>query len=109
MTGSSLFTHINESFDCEQCGLSVPPAETGCRNHCPHCLSSKHVDINPGDRRSTCLGTLRAITYEVSPKKGLVLIFKCDRCGAVSRNKALRTGVSPDDYDKILALKPTLG
>lgn len=27
------------------------------RNHCPNCLYSLHVDIEPGDRESECGGT----------------------------------------------------
>lgn len=102
----SRFTHINESFHCEACGREVAAAATGCRNHCPHCLTSKHVDINPGDRSNSCLGLLKATGYELDGKKGIVLIFKCERCGAVTRNKAMRDGEMPDDYEKILALTP---
>ncbi|WDF05905.1 RNHCP domain-containing protein [Shouchella hunanensis] len=28
------------------------------RNHCPFCLYSKHQDIIPGDRASTCGGLM---------------------------------------------------
>lgn len=100
------FTHINESFVCEYCHRDVLPAETGCRNHCPHCLTSKHVDVNPGDRANPCQGLLKASGYELDGKKGIVLIFKCQKCGAVTRNKAMRDGVMPDNYDVILALTP---
>lgn len=102
----SRFTHINESFVCEFCHRKVAPAETGCRNHCPHCLTSKHVDINPGDRANSCQGLLQAIGYELDGKKGIVLLFKCKKCGQVTRNKAMRDGEMPDDYDKILSLTP---
>ncbi len=104
-TGLGNFTHINESFDCEYCHKAVPAADSGCRNHCPHCLSSKHVDINPGDRASLCLGQLKAFGYELDRKKGIILHFRCQRCGQESRNKADRHSATPDNYDVILSLR----
>lgn len=98
------FTHRNESFRCEFCSASVLPASVGCRNHCPVCLSSKHVDVKPGDRQNPCHGQLAAMGYELDSRKGLVILFKCKRCGQSTRNVALQTGDMPDDYDKILAL-----
>lgn len=102
------FTHINESFTCEYCHKEILPLkEGGCRNHCPFCLSSKHVDIMPGDRANSCHGQLKAIGYEPNPKKGLVLIFKCGKCSAITRNKsAADDPQQPDDYDLILSLTP---
>ena len=43
----SKFTEIDEEFICENCGKKVPKLGYSCRNHCMHCLYSKHVDINP--------------------------------------------------------------
>jgi len=43
-----LFTRNIENFTCERCGAAVEG--NGFTNHCPACLCSKHVDINPGDR-----------------------------------------------------------
>ena len=41
----------NQSFTCANCGAAVSPlAGGGYRNHCPVCLHSLHVDVNPGDR-----------------------------------------------------------
>ena len=42
----------NESFTCKVCGRLVVPNGAGSdhRNHCPYCLSSQHLDIEPGDR-----------------------------------------------------------
>ena len=102
------FTHINDSFVCEHCHKNVPAASSGCRNHCPHCLTSKHVDINPGDRQNPCLGLLRATGYDLDRKKGIVLLFLCGKCGAKTRNKANQDDpVCPDNYDTILALTKT--
>ena len=44
-------THpCNETFTCKVCGRLCTPdhAGSGHRNHCPNCLSSFHVDIEPG-------------------------------------------------------------
>ena len=104
MAESSRFTHKNPGFTCASCQFLVPPAAKGCRNHCPRCLTSKHVDIYPGDRANRCLGLLRAVSYEIDSKKGIILNFVCTRCGAKTRNKATLTGPEPDNYDVILAL-----
>ena len=68
----SNFTKIDEEFICENCGKHVPKLGYTCRNHCPYCLHSKHVDINPGDRAETCHGTLEPIGLEIDSKKGYV-------------------------------------
>lgn len=103
----SKFTHINTGFECEYCGEVVRPLKTGCRNHCPFCLSSKHVDHFPGDRANPCHGRLKAFAYELDGKKGLILSFQCGRCGFKGRNRAACDDPhQPDDYDLILTLKP---
>ena len=42
----------SEAFRCAVCGREVAPQGAGTRhrNHCPHCLSSLHLDDAPGDR-----------------------------------------------------------
>ena len=98
------FTTINEAFTCIVCEKEIPPANTGCRNHCPYCLSSVHVDINPGDRANPCKGILDCVGYELSKKKGIMLLFKCRKCDASTRNKAIIDGDQVnDDYDLILS------
>lgn len=104
----SRFTHMNPPFCCEQCGQEVPPLPSSCRNHCPFCLTSKHVDINPGDRANPCQGLMDAVDYELNGKKGLILVFRCRRCGGLGRNMAAHeASEAPDNYDRILALKQT--
>ena len=58
------FNMIDENFICEHCGKEVKKAEYTARDHCPYCLYSKHVDINPGDRENTCKGLLKPIGIE---------------------------------------------
>ncbi len=85
---SKKFTKIDEEFICENCKKKVQPLGYSCRNHCPYCLHSKHVDINPGDRAETCKGDLEPISVEINSKKGYIIIFKCKKCGAIRKNKA---------------------
>jgi hypothetical protein len=58
-----LFTKTVEDFVCEHCGEKV--VGDGYTNHCPKCLWSKHVDINPGDRASECQGMMKPINVDV--------------------------------------------
>ena len=97
---AKLFTKIDEGFKCENCGKNVEKLGYTSRNHCPYCLHSKHVDINPGDRKEECRGLLEPIKVELDSKKGYVIIFKCKRCGAIRKNKAAKD----DNMDLIINL-----
>jgi len=91
--GRKNFIPRNDPFVCDHCGANVPPAPKTFRNHCPHCLTGKHVDNNiPGDRASNCLGLMPTTSYEGSDPTKLDLIQKCNKCGKRHRNK-----VAPDD------------
>ena len=57
------FQRTIEDFTCEQCNFAVKG--NGYTNHCPKCLWSKHVDVNPGDRAATCGGLMEPIGAEV--------------------------------------------
>lgn len=94
------FTVIDEEFECENCGKFVTKLGYSCRNHCPYCLHSKHIDINPGDRQENCHGILEPISIEIDSKKGYVIIFKCKKCGKVVKNKA----AEDDNIDEIIRL-----
>lgn len=96
----SNFTVIDEEFVCENCGKKVPKLGYSCRNHCPICLYSKHLDINPGDRLEKCHGLLEPIATEISSKKGYIIISKCQKCGAIRKNKA----AEDDNIDLIIKL-----
>ena len=95
-----MFKVIDEEFICENCGRQVPKLGYSCRNHCPYCLYSKHVDIDRGDRLEDCHGLLEPIGIESNSKKGYIIIFKCQKCGKIRKNKA----AEDDDMDKIIAL-----
>ena len=55
---------MDEEFICENCKQQVSKLNYTARDHCPYCLYSKHVDINPGDRANKCKGLLKPIGIE---------------------------------------------
>lgn len=100
-----IFTKNDSGFICLNCGFEVKPLGYSSRNHCPNCLHSLHVDINPGDRDNPCRGIMEPVSAEIDPRKGYVIIHKCKKCGAVSRNRAAHEAkVQPDDIKKIIEL-----
>ncbi len=79
----------NEPFVCKNCGKLVKSAKGGkCRNHCNYCLYSRHVDIQPGDRKHPCKGLMRPIRIE-KRKSQLYILHKCTKCGIEKWNKIL--------------------
>lgn len=78
---------INESFSCIACGKEISQAAKTCRNHCPHCFVSLHVDGEiPGDRATNCKWMMYPTAYEI--KNGqLKICFECKKCGKIHRNK----------------------
>ena len=80
------FKMIDESFICYNCKKEVEPLGYTARDHCPNCLHSLHLDINPGDRASDCKGHLIPIGIEKNKKRGYKIIYKCDRCGIKTKN-----------------------
>ena len=79
------FTMRDEEFICENCGQLVNPLGYTARDHCPHCLYSKHVDIMPGDRQNTCKGLLKPIGIEKF-KDTYKIIYKCTSCNEPHKN-----------------------
>ncbi len=95
-----LFTKNDNSFICEHCKKEVQPLSYTSRDHCPYCLYSKHVDINPGDGLEECHGDLEPVSVELNSKKGYVIIYKCKKCGKIRKNKA----ADDDNMDLIIEL-----
>lgn len=92
----------NTSFVCEHCGTVVPMHKQGSfRNHCHHCLYSKHLDINPGDRLNTCYGLMKPIGIRYHKKKGYQIKHQCSSCNYITYNK---TDEEYDNYDLIIYL-----
>jgi len=63
-----------EDFVCERCGAFVKG--TGYTDHCPECLWSKHVDVNPGDREAECGGLMEHVDTDFELKLDLKTILK---------------------------------
>ena len=91
------FSKNDDEFICENCGKQVSKLNYTSRDHCPYCLYSKHVDINPGDRKNTCLGLLKPIDIEKF-KDTYKIIYKCEKCKEIHKNII----ANDDDYNEIL-------
>ena len=99
------FAKNDEGFVCAHCGKQVEPLGYSSRNHCPFCLWSLHLDINPGDRASTCGGALEPIRVEVDARKGYVIVHRCQTCGEIHRCRAAHGAkVQPDDIRLLIKL-----
>lgn len=91
------FQKRKENFVCEHCGEKIKG--DGYTNHCPNCLWSKHVDINPGDRKEVCGGLMKPIGIDLKNGEYL-LIHRCLKCGKEKRNKLSER----DNFDKVIKL-----
>ncbi len=91
------FNRQIENFTCEHCGAKI--SGNGYTNHCPHCLYSKHVDINPGDRAADCGGLMEPVDIEQKGGK-FVIVHRCQKCGFIRRNKVQEN----DDFDAVLRI-----
>ena len=80
------------------------------RNHCPYCLSSRHLDLYAaGDRLSACKARMKPIglTLKRQSKKyarcdqgELLLVHHCEDCGQLAINRI----AADDDNEAILAV-----
>ena len=93
------FVKRDETFICDNCGRKVEELNYTTRDHCPYCLYSKHVDVNPGDRSNTCLGLLKPIGVE-KYKDTFKIIYKCDKCGEIHKNIIAKD----DDMNKVIEI-----
>ena len=101
-------------FVCGSCGafvsVNVALSGVGNRNHCPYCLTSRHVDqFEPGDRLAACKAPMKPIglTFKRSANKyqsrqqgELMLVHLCADCGKVSLNRI----AADDAIERILAV-----
>ena len=95
-----------DPFTCKNCGQTVVPEGAGSyhRNHCPYCLTSVHLDEEPGDRASDCHGKMEPIGVWVRKNGEWALIHRCTVCGKLDSNR-----VAADDNPMrllALAMKP---
>jgi Zn finger protein HypA/HybF involved in hydrogenase expression len=96
-TTNPKFQRTIENFSCEQCGFSVEG--NGYTNHCPKCLWSKHVDINPGDRAADCKGLMEPTHIDLQ-NGDYVLTHTCVKCKHQKQNRV----VAGDDFDTVVSL-----
>lgn len=100
-------THASfEVFNCKVCGKEIHPEDAGTdhRNHCPYCLSSVHLDNEPGDRAADCGGVMEPISVWVRNNGEWAIVHRCKTCGALSSNRI----AADDNPIKLMsiALKP---
>lgn len=96
------FEMKDEAFICEHCHQKIDKLNYTARDHCKFCLYSKHVDINPGDRRNPCQGLLEPIGIE-KYKNTYKIIYKCLKCHQIHKNIM----ANDDNYDVIIELSKT--
>ena len=93
------FNKIDEEFICENCKRKVTKLMYSSRDHCPYCLYSKHVDINPGDRENTCRGLLKPIGIE-KYKDTFKILYQCEKCHQSHKNIIAKD----DDMNEIIKI-----
>ncbi len=93
------FSKLDEEFICEYCNKLVKKLNYSSRDHCPFCLYSKHVDINPGDRANDCKGLLIPIGIE-NFKQTYKILYKCGKCHKEHKNIMAKD----DDFNEIIKL-----
>ncbi|MDE0554375.1 MAG: RNHCP domain-containing protein [Candidatus Poribacteria bacterium] len=95
---SKRFQRYIEDFICGYCGASV--TGDGYTNHCPECLWSRHVDVNPGDRAASCGGMMEPVGFTIK-HSNYILTHRCTTCGIKKNNKTSKK----DDFEAILSLQ----
>ncbi|MEK7637483.1 MAG: RNHCP domain-containing protein [Patescibacteria group bacterium] len=98
---SQLFQRTIEDFTCGRCGRRV--IGNGYTNHCPTCLWSRHVDINPGDRTADCRGLMEPVGLEIRGD-AYVIMHRCVQCGLERKNSA-----SPQDNNEAVIRLAVIG
>ena len=80
------------------------------RNHCPYCLSSRHLDLYvAGDRLSACQARMKPIgltlkrqskKYACCDQGELMIVHRCEDCGQLAINRL----AADDDNEAIVAV-----
>jgi len=97
MSSNRHFTRTIEDFTCENCQKQV--IGDGYTNHCPECLWSKHVDINPGDRKAACAGLMKPSLVETKAGE-YVITHECIQCGFIRKNKVGKK----DNFESVIKI-----
>ncbi|MEI6288350.1 MAG: RNHCP domain-containing protein [bacterium] len=93
------FIRTKEDFVCGHCGASVKG--NGYTNHCPKCLWSKHVDVQPGDRQEECGGLMKPVDIFLRKRGTWVIVHLCETCGEKRNNRVSEE----DDFDEVVRLE----
>lgn len=91
------FKKNQEDFVCKKCGFNVKG--DGFTDHCPKCLFSMHVDVNPGDRRSDCQGLMRPIGVKKEGERYMIY-YECLSCGYKHRVKKAKE----DEFEEVIKI-----
>ena len=102
-------TRANERnpFKCGRCRTFVGPTVSGGRhrNHCPVCLTSRHVDLRrPGDRSSPCRALMPAIGVAFRPDGEQLVVHRCNSCEIGRQNRV----AADDNPAALLRLPPVI-
>lgn len=100
-----------ESFQCGRCRGFVGPTVSGGRhrNHCPLCLTSRHVDLRrPGDRASPCRALMAPVGTFFRPKGEQVVLHRCNGCG-LERHNRIAADDNPLALLRLPPVAPRLG
>ena len=99
----------NDAFTCHHCGCEVLPLVSGgFRSHCPECLWSRHVDVLPGDRSSSCGGLMPPVSVE-RVHDTWYAVHRCEDCGFQGRNRlSLQDKRQSDSWETVIAISGQL-
>ena len=92
-------------FRCGRCRRMVGETVSGGRhrNHCPFCLTSRHVDLRrPGDRANPCRALMAAVGVAYRPDGEQLVVHRCNGCETVRRTRV----AADDDPVALLKLPP---
>ena len=91
-----------ENFVCEKCETEVEG--NGYTNHCPNCLTSKHVDLDfPGDRLASCHGLMTPIGVKLVGGQPVKILFSCQKC-----HKEILNQIAEQDNKEIIVNLPVI-
>ena len=103
--------HERDPFKCGRCRTFVGPTVSGGRhrNHCPLCLTSRHVDARrPGDRASPCRALMAPVGTFFRPKGEQVVLHRCNGCG-LERHARVAADDDPVALLRLSLVAPRLG
>ena len=96
-----------DPFKCGRCRTFVGPTVSGGRhrNHCPLCLTSRHVDLRrQGDRSIPCRALMSAIGVAYRADGEQMVVHRCNGCGIERQNRV----AADDNPTALLRLPPVL-